>query len=57
MTAGDINELTISGHIEQPPRMSIDEDGQAVCEFLLSHASREHTEYGQWDLQHYAVAI
>jgi len=57
MTAGDINQVTISGHIEQPPFISTDEDGHEVCEFLLSHASREHTEHGQWDLQHYKVAI
>lgn len=59
MSAGDINELTIAGHVEQPPRMSRDEDGQDVCEFLLSHASREHSacEYGQWELEHYAVVI
>ena len=57
MSAGDINQVTIAGHVEQPPSMSRDEDGQDVCEFLLSHASREDSEYGQWELQHYAVAI
>jgi len=57
MSTGDINEVTIAGHVERPPSMSRDEDGQDVCEFLLSHASCEHTEYGHWDLQHYAVAI
>jgi primosomal replication protein N len=57
MSAGDINELTIAGHVEQPPRMHRDEDGRDVCEFLLSHVSCEHSEYGQWELQHYAVAI
>ena len=57
MSTGDINELTIAGHVEQPPRMSRDEDGQDVCEFLLSHVSRQHSEYGQWELEHYAVAI
>jgi len=57
MSAGDINELTIAGHVEQPPRISRDEDGQDVCEFLLAHVSREHSEYGQWELEHYAVAF
>jgi len=51
MSAGDINQVTIAGHVEQPPSMSRDEDGQDVCEFLLSRASREHSEYGQWELQ------
>jgi len=43
MTAGDINQITIAGHIEQPPWMMHDEDGDEVCEFLLSHAPAAST--------------
>ena len=36
MTAGsDINQLTISEHIDHRPQLR-QEDGQAVCEFLLT---------------------
>jgi len=56
MTAGsDINELTISGHIEHPPELREDYDG-LVCEFVLTHI-RACPDSGHWQLHHYSVAI
>ena len=56
MTAGDINQVTISAHIDYQPQLRQDEDGQALCEFLLSHVTA-CPDSGHWELQHYSVAI
>jgi primosomal replication protein N len=56
MSAGDINELTIAGHIDHHPWLHYDDDGQTVCEFVLRHMTTCPT-IGTWQLEHYSVAI
>jgi Single-strand binding protein family len=52
---GDVNELSISGHVEHEPRLRTDRDGMSVCEFVLTHTTS--TPCGPWwEPQHYQIA-
>ena len=48
---GDVNELSISGHVERRPMLREDDDRQ-VCEFVLTHTT---VCCGVWELQRYNV--
>jgi len=52
-TRGDVNDLTISGHVEHTPVLRWDVDGECVCEFVLSHTTASPS--GHWELQFYNV--
>jgi single-stranded DNA-binding protein len=54
--AADVNQLTISGHVQREPELSEEHDGVSVCRFVLSHAVGDH-ESGHWELQLYHVNI
>jgi hypothetical protein len=49
---GDINELAISGHVEQQPVLREDDEHQHVCEFVLTHTT---VSCGLWEQQHYNI--
>jgi primosomal replication protein N len=52
---GDVNELSISGHVEHQPTLRTDRDGLSVCEFVLTHTTT--TSCGPWwEPQHYQIA-
>ena len=51
---GDVNELSISGHVEHQPTLRTDEDGVSVCEFALTHTTTDR--YGDhWEHQRYKI--
>ena len=52
-TLGDVNELSISGHVEQQPTLREDYDREHVCEFVLTHTTASPS--GHWELQYYNV--
>jgi hypothetical protein len=52
MSIQDVNHLTISGHVNQPPRLHDDGDAIASCEFVLTHASHGTSPGSE---QHYRV--
>jgi hypothetical protein len=52
MSIQDVNHLTISGHVNQPPRRDDDGDAIASCEFVLTHASHGTNPGSE---QHYRV--
>jgi hypothetical protein len=52
MSIQDVNHLTISGHVNQPPRRDDDGDAIASCEFVLTHASHGTNPASE---QHYRV--
>jgi hypothetical protein len=56
MYTQDINELTISGHVNQAPRLDDDTDVIAVCRFVLTHTTHaiDRRRPG-WEQQHYNV--
>jgi primosomal replication protein N len=49
-----INELTISGHINHPPRLHGAPDDLPHCEFVLTHTTHVYDRHG-WEQQHYNV--
>jgi single-stranded DNA-binding protein len=51
---GDVNELSISGHVEHQPVLSQDEDGVTVYEFVLTHTTSQRYGHG-WEHQRYNV--
>jgi single-stranded DNA-binding protein len=55
-TGEDVNELTISGHIEHDLELTEDDYGQWVCRFVLTHTTT-HYETGHWELQYYDVTL
>ena len=55
MTTSDVNQLTISGHVEREPELQEYPGCGSVCTFVLTH-TREHEESGHWELQFYNVA-
>jgi hypothetical protein len=50
---GDVNELSISGHVEHPSVPGEDHDGERVYEFVLTHTTLSLS--GRWEHQHYTV--
>jgi len=54
MYTQDINELTISGHVNQPPRLHGDPDLMSVCEFVLTHTTHAY-DRKRWEQHHYNV--
>lgn len=46
---GDVNELSISGHVEHEPRLREDDD-RVWCEFVLTH-----TATSPWGQQRYNI--
>ena len=50
---GDVNELSISGHVEHQPVAREDHDGERVYEFVLTHTTLSLS--GRWELQRYRV--
>jgi hypothetical protein len=55
-TGEDVNELTISGHIEHELELTEDDYGQWVCAFVLTHTTT-HYESGHWELQYYDITL
>jgi hypothetical protein len=55
-TGEDINQLTVSGHIEHDLELYEDDYGQWVCRFVLTHTTT-HYETGHWELQYYDVTL
>jgi hypothetical protein len=55
MSIQDVNHLTISGHVTQPPRL--DDDGGAIasCAFVLTHTPRARHDTSGGCEQHYRV--
>jgi single-stranded DNA-binding protein len=51
-TMGDLNELSISGHVEHQPELGEDHHGEQVCEFVLTHHA---VSCGIWMLERYTV--
>ena len=51
---GDVNELSISGHVEHQPVMREDDDRGHVCEFVLTHATTGSCGCC-WELERYNV--
>jgi hypothetical protein len=56
MYTQDINELTISGHVAQPPRLhgNPDDPDDPIYEFVLSHTTHAY-DRGGWEQHHYNV--
>jgi len=54
MSIQDVNHLTISGHVYQPPRLDDDGDAIASCEFVLTHTG--HSTNSDSAQQHYRVS-
>jgi len=54
MYTQDINELTISGHVNQPPVLQGDPDDLPACTFVLTHTTHAYAREG-WEQQHYNV--
>ena len=54
MYTQDVNELTISGHVNQAPWLHGDADDLLVCEFVLAHTTHAY-DRGSWEQQHYNV--
>jgi primosomal replication protein N len=54
MYTQDINELTISGHVNQPPRLQGHPEDLPGCEFVLTHTTQAVDRDG-WEQQHYNV--
>jgi primosomal replication protein N len=54
MYTQDINELTISGHVNAAPRLQGDPDELLICEFVLTHTTHAYDRHG-WEQQHYNV--
>jgi single-stranded DNA-binding protein len=52
-TLGDVNELSISGHVQHQPVLREDHDGELVYEFVLTHTTLSLS--GRWELQRYTV--
>jgi hypothetical protein len=55
-TGEDINQVTVSGHIEHELELFEDDYGQWVCRFVLTHITT-HYESGHWELQYYDVTL
>jgi hypothetical protein len=53
MSIQDVNHLTISGHVNQPPHLVDDGDAIASCEFVLTHTT--HGSHRGSQQQHYRV--
>jgi glutamate synthase domain-containing protein 3 len=49
---GDVNELSISGHVEHEPTLREDDDRDHVCEFVLTHTTGL---CGRWERQRYNI--
>jgi single-stranded DNA-binding protein len=56
MTAQDLNQVTISGHIHSQPQLHEYNDGDSAYTFTLTHTT-DHHESGHWELQLYSVSI
>jgi primosomal replication protein N len=54
MYTQDINELTISGHVNEAPRLQGDPDDLPACTFVLTHTTHAYDRNG-WEQQHYNV--
>jgi hypothetical protein len=54
MYTQDINSLTISGHVIQPPKQLGDEDVEHI-EFVLTHTTHAYDRHG-WEQHHYNVS-
>jgi hypothetical protein len=52
-TLGDVNELSISGHVQHPPALQAIRAGEHVYEFVLTHTTLSLS--GRWELQRYDV--
>jgi hypothetical protein len=50
-----INELTISGHVNERPRLDEDTDVISVCRFVLTHTTHAIRQRPTWERQHYNV--
>jgi single-stranded DNA-binding protein len=58
MTTFDINQLTISGHVESQPELEEHPDYGSVCRFVLTHTTEPpDPERFECELQFYNVAI
>jgi len=56
MTTQDLNQLTISGHINSQPELHAFDDDDNAYTFTLSHTT-DHHQSGHWELQLYHVSI
>jgi primosomal replication protein N len=54
MYSQDLNELTISGHVNQPPVLQGDPDDLPACTFVLTHTTHAYDRQG-WEQQHYTI--
>jgi hypothetical protein len=54
MYTQDINELTISGHVNHPPQLQGDPEDLPGCQFVLTHTTHAVDRDG-WEQQHYNV--
>jgi hypothetical protein len=50
----DLNGLTISGHVVQPPHLQGDPEDLPPCDFVLTHTTHAYDRMG-WEQQHYNV--
>jgi hypothetical protein len=55
MYTQDVNELTISGHVNEAPRLDDDSDVISVCRFVLTHTTHAIRQRPTWEQQHYTV--
>jgi hypothetical protein len=54
MYTQNLNGLTISGHVIQPPHRQGDPDDLPPCDFVLTHTTHAYDRMG-WEQQHYNV--
>ena len=56
MYTQDINGLTISGHVNEAPRLDEDSDVISICRFVLTHTTHAiDRQPPSWEQQHYNV--
>jgi primosomal replication protein N len=55
-TGEDVNEITVSGYVEHELELFVDNYGQWVCRFVLTHTTT-HYESGHWELQYYDITL
>jgi len=55
MYTQDINELTISGHVNEPPLLDDETDIISICRFVLTHTTHAIRRRLSWEQQHYNV--
>lgn len=53
MSIQDVNHLTISGHVNNPPHLHDDSDAITSCQFVLTHTG--HSTNSDSKPQHYRV--